>query len=270
MIQNIGARDIISSSSVPWLFAPTTRNPSRNTEARHVIISTTYGPDPEGRFYRRFGPLGQPGGGRRLNVLITRARREVHIVTSIPADVYRSIPPIPAEQTPTGGWLLLSYIHFAERLAALYRESGSDQPPVSVNAEVVLPAAESVVRPSAAPSLVAEQVGGHLASGLGIGNTVHWGNDGFCVDVALHHPQRAEDVTVGVVCDLVRFTPGCDPIDWEVFRTDVLRGQGWELHRLWTPALVRDPRGSIEPIVERAEVVAKQSDDPDSMRVAAL
>src|SRR5690606_33879697 len=33
-------------------------------ERDHIIISTTYGPDREGRFYRRFGPLGRTGGGR--------------------------------------------------------------------------------------------------------------------------------------------------------------------------------------------------------------
>src|SRR5207249_1861964 len=42
-------------------------------ERDHIIISTTYGPDPAGKFYRRFGPLGRAGGGRRLNVLVTRA-----------------------------------------------------------------------------------------------------------------------------------------------------------------------------------------------------
>ena len=30
------------------------------------------------------------GGGRRLNVLVTRARDEVHLVTSIPPESYRS------------------------------------------------------------------------------------------------------------------------------------------------------------------------------------
>ncbi|HSP81681.1 MAG TPA: DEAD/DEAH box helicase, partial [Myxococcaceae bacterium] len=32
-------------------------------ERDHLIISTTYGPDAKGRFYRRFGPLGMAGGG---------------------------------------------------------------------------------------------------------------------------------------------------------------------------------------------------------------
>jgi superfamily I DNA and/or RNA helicase len=56
-------------------------------ERDHMIVSTTYGPDPNGRFYRRFGPLGRAGGGRRLNVLVTRAREEV-LVTSIPREHY--------------------------------------------------------------------------------------------------------------------------------------------------------------------------------------
>ncbi|HEX5269516.1 MAG TPA: C-terminal helicase domain-containing protein [Gemmataceae bacterium] len=40
-----------------------------------MIFSTTFGPDAEGRFYRRFGPVGAEGGERRLNVAITRAKR---------------------------------------------------------------------------------------------------------------------------------------------------------------------------------------------------
>ena len=33
-------------------------------ERDHIIISTTYGPDPKGKFYRRFGTLARAGGGR--------------------------------------------------------------------------------------------------------------------------------------------------------------------------------------------------------------
>src|SRR5207244_8159887 len=94
-------------------------------ERDHIIISTTYGPDETGRFYRRFGPLGRAGGGRRLNVLVTRARDEVHLVTSIPPQVYRNVPPVPAGQTPGGGWLLFSYLAFAEHLAELYEQDNS-------------------------------------------------------------------------------------------------------------------------------------------------
>src|SRR5207237_6928695 len=71
-------------------------------ERDHIIISTTYGPDERGKFFRRFGPLGRVGGGRRLNVLVTRARDEVHVVTSIPRSEYLSLPPVPAGADPGG------------------------------------------------------------------------------------------------------------------------------------------------------------------------
>ena len=48
-----------------------------------VLLSLGYGRDENGRFNQRFGPLNRAGGERRLNVLITRARKELHIVASV-------------------------------------------------------------------------------------------------------------------------------------------------------------------------------------------
>lgn len=49
-----------------------------------IIFSSTFGPNSQGVFRRSFGVLGQKGGERRLNVAVTRARRKVVMVTSIP------------------------------------------------------------------------------------------------------------------------------------------------------------------------------------------
>jgi hypothetical protein len=62
-------------------------------------------------------------------VLVTRAREAVHLVTSIPADVYRALPPIPAGQAPTGGWLLFSYLKYAEEVSRAYRRAEEDETP---------------------------------------------------------------------------------------------------------------------------------------------
>ena len=74
-----------------------------------------------------------------------------------------------------------------------------------------------------------------------MGSDVHWGNEGFTVDVALHHPTRPGDVTAGVLCDGNRFTGAGDPVEWDLFRTAILRNQGWHLHRVWSPHFFRDP-----------------------------
>ncbi|WNG52676.1 DUF4011 domain-containing protein [Archangium minus] len=223
-------------------------------ERDHIIISTTYGPDAKGRFYRRFGPLGSAGGGRRLNVLVTRARQQVHLVTSIPREVYSALPPVEQGRKPNGGWLLFAYLQYAERLAKDY-ERGSRQ------TEEARERPEPVVREreTEAGSAFARALAEELARTHGVSSDVQWGNDGFCVDVALHHPRRAGDVTVGVLCDGTRYPKAADPVEWDLFRTAILEGQGWKLVRLWTPHFFRDPEGAREKVLQAAsEQIARQ------------
>jgi hypothetical protein len=217
-------------------------------ERDHLIISTTFGPDAKGKFRRNFGPLGSPGGGRRLNVLITRARHEIHVVTSIPRSAYASLPPVPDGVQPTGVWLLMAYLGYIEQLSGDYEiayrvlenSGASDRATVDF-------------RKSKTPSNFARALATRLATVKKIGGTVHWGNEGFCVDLALHHPAKADDVTLGILCDSTRYSSSQDAVEWEVFRQSILEQQGWRLHRVWTPHFFRDPSGCLEKIKEEAE-----------------
>jgi very-short-patch-repair endonuclease len=253
------ARTRRGEGSFEGLFVKNLEN-VQGDERDHIIISTTYGPNAKGRFYRYFGPLGSAGGGRRLNVLVTRAREMVHLVTSIPREVYSALPPVETGRKPNGGWLLFAYLQYAERLAEEYaRESG--QP------EEVHERPEPVVREreTEAGSVFARALAQQLARAHGVSSDVQWGNDGFCVDVALHHPRRAGDVTVGVLCDGTRYPKATDPVEWDLFRTAMLEGQGWKLVRLWTPHFFRDPEGAREKVLQAAsEQIARQPSVPAS------
>ncbi|HSZ54773.1 MAG TPA: AAA domain-containing protein [Tepidisphaeraceae bacterium] len=231
-------------------------------ERDHMIISTTYGPDPKGKFYRRFGPLGRAGGGRRLNVLVTRAREEVHLVTSIPQSIYSALPPIPPGQSPGGAWLLFSYLSYAQNLAEEYERSHQLLSQLAPDRQATVN-----VHRSRSPSLFSQAFGRQLAQGNNVGSEVQWGNDGFCIDLALHHPRRVDDVTLGVICDLTRFAQAEDPVEWEAFRTAVHESQGWKLHRLWTPHFFRDPQGCTDSILrDTAELLATEQ-KKDAIRV---
>ncbi|HZW06453.1 MAG TPA: AAA domain-containing protein, partial [Phycisphaerales bacterium] len=273
------ARARRSPSGPEGLFVRNLEN-IQGDERDHIIISTTYGPDPKGRFYRRFGALGMPGGGRRLNVLVTRARHEVHLVTSIPRDAYLSLPPVPQGQTPGGAFLLFEYLRYAERLEALYAppaQQGDEADPSAEPAEGDenaeprdagpgdVPAV--IEHPSRTPSALARALGLAILHRHKLGSTVHWGNDGFCVDVALHHPTWPEMVTVGVLCDWSRFEQADDPIEWDIFRGNVLTSQGWTLRRIWSPSLFRDPAAECRRIEADAAREAAAIPDPDSLRV---
>ena len=240
------ARSRRGAASFEGLFVKNLEN-VQGDERDHMIISTTYGRDPQGRFYRRFGPLGRAGGGRRLNVLVTRAREEVHLVTSIPPEVYRADATLEPGRTPNGAWLLFSYLRYAEELACAYADEGARLAGARVSHEVT-----TRVRDSGCGSRLARALGASLADRHDLSSDVHWGNDGFCVDIALHHPHRVEDVTVGVLCDRTRFDKAADRVEWDLFRTAILEGQGWTLLRLWSPAFFRDPEGALESVRDAA------------------
>ncbi|MFY1828825.1 AAA domain-containing protein [Myxococcus fulvus] len=243
------ARTRRGAGSFEGLFVKNLEN-VQGDERDHLIISTTYGPDRQGRFYRRFGPLGSAGGGRRLNVLVTRARQQVHLVTSIPRDAYTALPPVEPGRQPNGGWLLFAYLQFAESLSQPQR---APTPEASTRELVVHE------RETDAGSTFARALAHHLARRHQVSSDVHWGNDGFCVDVALHHPTSPGDVTVGLLCDGTRYPKAADRVEWDLFRTGVLEGQGWKLVRLWTPHFFRDPEGATTQLLQTmGEVLLRQ------------
>ncbi len=260
------ARSRKGAGSFEGLFVKNLEN-VQGDERDDIIISTTYGPGADGKFFRRFGPLGMAGGGRRLNVLVTRARNEVHLVTSIPVESYRSLPAVPEGQVATGAWLLFAYLRYAELLTAAYANADAERASraEAPSAAEFVPAGLLNVKASKTPSVFANQLAAALAGGRGLGSDVPWGNEGFCVDIAVHHPQRPRDVTIGVLCDGCRFPAADDPVEWDIFRTGMLRDQGWDLHRIWTPHYFRDPEAMTAVIAEKVRRFVEQEKPVDAI-----
>lgn len=206
-------------------------------ERDHMIISTTFGPDTQGRFRRNFGALSRSGGERRLNVLVTRARAMVHVLTSIPRAEYLATE---TAERLTGRHHLYGYLRYAEGLqsagdATANLEQGNTGNKVS-GACV-----------TSTPSPMVDAVAQGLVRRHGVGSIRYWGNDGFCVDLAVQ-PAAADYISVGVQSDFTRYRKTPDPIAWEQFRTSVLANQGWTLQRLWSPAVFRDVDSSLRSV----------------------
>jgi hypothetical protein len=227
------ARERQGSGSFEGLFVKNLEN-VQGDERDHLILCTTFGPDAEGKFRRNFGALSRTGGERRLNVLVTRAREAVHILTSIPRAEYAVAPAADSEARITGRHYLYAYLRYAE--ACLRTHSEDTQ---RTRATTLAPAC--TVRESRRPSTVATALGQQLHQRLNRNTTVHWGNDGFCVDIALDHGTQEAPETLGILTDFNRYTRAPDPIAWEQFRTQTLTNLGWNLQRVWSPALFRDP-----------------------------
>lgn len=225
-----------------------------------IILSTTYGPNAEGKFYRRFGPLGTAGGERRLNVIITRARLRVEVVTSIPSSVYRADANIspPAGKRPNGAWFLMRYLRQAELLEELYAKVG-EQPPGELLESAGLAPNDCIVNESGVPSMFVETFARLLMEKHGVASVLYHGNDGFYVDLAFRHPERPDNVTIGVLFDGTRYPRAQDRVEWDGFKTVVLESQKWELHRIWTPQFLRDPAAAVRQLLAAsARFVARE------------
>ncbi len=194
-------------------------------ERDHIILSVGYGYDMAGKFAMSFGPLNHEGGERRLNVAITRARREVILISSVRAD------DIDLRKTQKEGpRLLRSYLDFADRGPKAIREEIIDPD----EGENESPFEEEVER---------------ALDRLGLKIRRQVGCSGFRIDLALVHPERQGRYLLGIECDGATYHSSRTARDRDRLRQEVLEGLGWRICRVWSTDWVRDPERQIKRIM---------------------
>jgi hypothetical protein len=178
-----------------------------------IIFSIGYGPDEHGKITSNFGALNKPRGWRRLNVAITRARQRIEVVTSIRAG---NVPATENESVRH----LAAYLDFAERgMEALALDlSPSGRGTDSPFEDSVIDAIRSW------GYLVEPQVGAA----------------GYRIDIGVRHPAQPGVFALGVECDGAMYHSSPAARDRDRLRDQVLRGLGWNLHRIWGTAWYRD------------------------------
>jgi hypothetical protein len=194
-----------------------------------MIFSVGYGYDHDGRITMNFGPLNKPGGERRLNVAITRAREKVILVSSIRYDDIR-LDSTKAE----GVHSLHHYLRYAERRPKYHETATRD---IEYSSPLELDVAEEVRR-------------------LGYG-TVPWvGSSSFRVDIGVVDPKDPGRFMLGIMCDGENYKSANMARDRDRLRVQVLESLGWRIHRIWSPDWVQRRETEIkrlEKALKRAE-----------------
>ncbi len=148
-----------------------------------IIMSVCYGPDLTGRIRMNFGPINQQGGERRLNVIFSRAKRHMAIVSSLDGSQITNL------HTPGAANLA----HFLTYAAA---ESVGD----STAGEAALariPGIRSMDQAEThASALVAEIARALRGEGLTVDEAV--GRSGFRIDLAV---RGASSYTLGLLLE---------------------------------------------------------------------
>ena len=190
-----------------------------------MLISVGYARGADGKVAMRFGPLSADGGERRLNVLITRAKKRCVVFSGLTAD------DIDLDRAAGRGVAALkTFLRLAAQTGS-QRVSGED-------------AAAPLAR------VIASEIratGKEAAARIGIA--------GLYLDVAA---REGEDFVLGVEADAGDWASVRAARDRERGRPAALGMMGWKLHRAWSLAWLQRPEA------ERARLRAALGQQPDT------
>jgi hypothetical protein len=196
-----------------------------------IILSVCYGPDARGRMIMNFGPINQNGGEKRLNVIFSRAKKHMMVVSSIDG----------AQITNTynyGANALRKYLIYAQAAST----GGGDE----MSAALV----EYAVREGLAEDFeVGQTVADQIAEALrkrGFVAQRNLGRSGLKCHVAV---RRAEDEAfrVAVQVDDREHYRNADLAARYVVRPSILSAFGWDVMTV----LAKDWRANSKGVIER-------------------
>ncbi|GIW86817.1 MAG: hypothetical protein KatS3mg108_1141 [Isosphaeraceae bacterium] len=196
-----------------------------------IFISVGYGPDEDGVIRINFGPLTKQGGERRLNVLISRARQQCVVFSSLRAD------DINLRQTRSRGVeAFKAFLQYAETgRMDLSRPSGREW--------------DSEFEAEVADAL--RNAGWDVDPQVGIA--------GFFIDVAVVDPDVPTRYLLGIECDGASYHSARWARDRDRLRQAVLEAHGWTIHRIWSTDWFYSRDQQLGKLLKRLEELRERS-----------
>lgn len=196
-----------------------------------ILISMTYGPATiGGKVYQRFGPINSASGWRRLNVLFTRAKKRMHIFSSM-----GSLDILAAETSSKGVKALKAFLEYCER-GHLHQ------------AVITGKASDSDFEIAVIDAL--KKYGYQCEPQVGV--------NGFFLDIAVRNSNRPNQFLIGIECDGATYHSAKSARDRDRLRQEILEGLGWEVHRIWSTEWFKNPEAALMPILNRLKELEKK------------
>ncbi len=198
-----------------------------------ILFSVGYGPDKSGKVSLNFGPLNRDGGERRLNVAITRARKEICVFSSLNPDQ------IDLTRTRKMGVILLkSFLEFAEKGPKAISEACKRD-------------VETEGRPLESEIAHALEIQGyqvHMNVGCG----------GYRIDIAVIDPDIPGRYILGILCDGIWYREAQSARDRDILTESVLTTLGWRIHRVWCTDWWDEPELERNRIIRIIEEIRRE------------
>jgi hypothetical protein len=179
-----------------------------------IIVSVGYAPGPDGKMRMNFGPINQSGGEKRLNVIFSRAKQHIAIVTSIR---YQQI----TNDYNVGANILKQYL----RYAAAVSMGHEDEMHACLNSlgDINSTNQLTTVEENAVVNRIAEQL---AAQGMTVSRCV--GHSTLRADIAVRKPDE-EEYRRAILVDTEAHYAVPNVLERYVTRPQLFRAFGWQV-----------------------------------------
>lgn len=196
-----------------------------------ILFSTTFGPDEEGYMTMNFGPLNSSGGWRRLNVAITRARREMIVISSFNPEE------IDLNRTKAEGVKgLKGFLEYAQNYKML--------PPVNKN---LFGHSNNII------IAIQDKLKKH-----GYDSQINIGNSEFKIDLGILNPKDENQFILGILLDGDNYYASKTSIDRNVIQPFILNRLGWEIETIWSIDWYEDKNQVINRVLNKLKEIEEK------------
>ena len=217
-----------------------------------IIISTTFGVKADGKFLMNFGPLGKQNGHRLFNVIITRAKIKVFLVTSIPEqkipeyrerlELYRKVD---------GRTALMAYLDYSKAVSN-NNEQGKAEILQFIKSKISLGQSNLTgASTGLTESPFEEEVYAWLAEAIGVERVkLQYKCGGFRIDMVVFPKDKTSNVKLAIECDGAAYHS--DQLSWhyDIYRQDQLEKENFIFHRIWSTNWWRKPEKEFESLLD--------------------
>lgn len=203
-----------------------------------IVISMTYGPSQVGgKVFQRFGPINQSSGWRRLNVLFTRSKKRMHVISSM-----NSSDILSSESSSKGVTALKAFLRYCET-GFLHEEKVTGKAPDSDFEIAVIKALE--------------KHGYECEPQLGVA--------GYFLDLAVKNPANPGEYLLAVECDGATYHSAKSSRDRDRLRQQILESLGWNIHRIWSTDWFKNSQEQMQILLEKLRVLKPAVDIQDTI-----
>ena len=198
-----------------------------------ILISIGYGVDQNNKLSLSFGPLNKEGGERRLNVLITRAKKQCVVFSNFKSSMMHT-----TEKTPRGVEALKTFLYYAE--------NGEFPENYHTGEDFDSPFEEAVY---------------NFLTDEGYAVEKQVGCAGYKIDLAIVDKDDANRYVLGIECDGATYHSSPLARDRDRLRQEVLEGLGWKFHRIWSTDWYHVNQTAKERLLSAVEDAMKNKDN---------